>query len=61
MWLAEGVQHVVNIPKLATVIQIGKSMGDYATIRLPKKVYWNRILGRNEQLYIRTAPKGAES
>ena len=60
MWLAKGLQ-VVNIQKLEMVIKIWKSMDDYATIQLPKKVYWNRMQGHNKQLYIRTAPKGAES
>ena len=59
LWLVEGVK-TVDIPKFTTSIKIylgdktkDEASVEYATIRLPRKVYSNRMRGHYKQLYIR--------
>jgi hypothetical protein len=59
--LADGIQ-TVDIPKWTNVVKVflGEKAKDeasvfYTTVRLPKKVRRNRLLGHYTQLYIRAA------
>lgn len=57
----QGVQ-TVEIQKFSNVVQVtlgqqskGEASVDYATVRLPKKVFRNRLRGHYKELYIRSS------